>query len=364
MAVSLFDQLNQEAKLALPTQSDDGSFPGGHNGPYFDKETPVRNTAHWLFTLTCIYERTNDSSLLKSIENAINYLKSEAARPMGATFYCRTNPKKDLTNGVIGQAWVMEALLNAASILEREDCYDLAEKIYQLHPWIEKLKVWRVVNVDGSYSDFDPTFNHQLWFAAISSKLVNTPEALEQSKSFLNNAQKRLKLYKDGIVYHSSPFIEFKWKPNELINKINYLNRIKPLVKNDSQLYHKSSGYHAFNLYAFAILKESYPGHNIWKSKLIKKMLDVCYEKKFQNSQNDNKYSYPYNPTGIELAYVFEILKEDHTAAQFWIDRQLESTFENDSIMIKNSSDEITARARIYEAARLKNEYVINFPIQ
>ena len=41
---------------------------------------------------------------------------------MNATFYCRLNPEKDFSNGLIGQAWVIEALVEAHK-LTKEDSY-------------------------------------------------------------------------------------------------------------------------------------------------------------------------------------------------------------------------------------------------
>ena len=35
-------------KRALKLQNPKGEMPAGHNGPYQDPETPIRNTAHWI----------------------------------------------------------------------------------------------------------------------------------------------------------------------------------------------------------------------------------------------------------------------------------------------------------------------------
>ncbi len=360
MAKTLTDQILFETDTALLTQNNNGSFPGGHNGPYFDIETPVRNTAHWVFTLCKMYQKTGEKKYFKPIEQGVKYLLSDEARPMNASFYCRTNPQKDLTNGVIGQAWVMEALLEVTNTLDREDCYKLAEEIFLMHPWLPGLKVWRVVNVDGSYNVYDPTFNHQLWFAAVGSLLKNTENAQELSLSFLENSLDILKLYDDGVIYHLTPFQKFKLSVGQVVNKINYLNKVKPYFFKESELYKKSVGYHAFNLYAFGILKQSFPDHKVWTSKKFKKIMDACNKSKFQALQNNNKYSYPYNPTGIELAFAFEQFGNNDDRGQFWIDSQLKTTSESDSIMTKSSEDITTAKARIYEACRLNNEYSIN----
>jgi hypothetical protein len=37
-----------------------GAMPPGHNGPYQDPETPVRNTAHWIQTYLAANRMTGD----------------------------------------------------------------------------------------------------------------------------------------------------------------------------------------------------------------------------------------------------------------------------------------------------------------
>lgn len=43
------------------------------------------------------------------------------ARPMAATFWHRKNPEKDACNGLIGQAWTIEALTMAAGATDVVD---------------------------------------------------------------------------------------------------------------------------------------------------------------------------------------------------------------------------------------------------
>ena len=86
--------LSDVAFMAIETQKMNGSFPAGHNGPYFDPETPVRNTAHFLFLLSKEYQKTKDISLKTAAYNAIDYLLSNSARPYNFTFHCRLKTKK------------------------------------------------------------------------------------------------------------------------------------------------------------------------------------------------------------------------------------------------------------------------------
>ena len=48
------------AEQALEQLNKCGYILGGHNGPYYDPETPVRNTAHWITTFAYCYKATND----------------------------------------------------------------------------------------------------------------------------------------------------------------------------------------------------------------------------------------------------------------------------------------------------------------
>ncbi|TVQ45480.1 MAG: hypothetical protein EA362_08815 [Saprospirales bacterium] len=351
--------LFKELTTAIAEQSPDGSFPSGQNGPYFDEETPVRNTAHWLFTLAACYEREADARIKAAAENAIDYLLSEKARPMNAAFWIRKNPEKDFCNGVIGQAWVMESLIKAAEVFSREDCYKAAEQVFLLHHFDEQLFIWKRLNVDGSWNSPDPTFNHQLWMGAIAAQLSHTAEAREKSKSFFNQIGTKVRLYGDGIIQHVSPVTRLSISiknPKKVVEGI-LGQAYYHLSKRKLRL--KSSGYHAFNLYAFSLYYHQFSDHPFWESRKFRKMLKVTESNRFLKEQIGNKYSYPYNPMGLEMAYVTETFEPNKKEKiEYWLNKQWEFTGEKGkSIMTRDSADENTARARIYEASRLKGDY-------
>ena len=233
----MIDYIKKTAEIFIPEQNKNGSFPAGHNGPYIDPETPVRNTAHWLVTLCYLFKETGESKYRDSAESAADYLLSKEARPMGASFWCRKNPEKDFANGLMGQAWTIEALVYASEVLKRDDCYKLAEEVFILHPWDGKASLWRRVNVDGSYKSFDGTFNHQLWFAAAGAMLKKTKTAVERADAFLNNVAVNVELYKNGVVCHNSvidySLIKSKRSlKNNILFLINKYKKIKNRKKN------------------------------------------------------------------------------------------------------------------------------------
>jgi len=360
-SIKLYDLIVDQTMIALEKQNDDGSFPPGHNGPYRDIETPVRNTAHWLFTLCELYKRTGKKRYYHKANKAVDYLLSEEARPMNASFWCRKNPEKDFCNGVMGQAWVLEALIKASNILERDECYRVAEEVFLLHPWDDENKIWGRVNVDGSYTGPDVTFNHQLWFGAIAGFLTQTPSAIENSQQFFDIHAQNVSIYNNGVIYHTSPTISYKIdlsKPEETLKKIKQLRN---LYFGKNKLWHKSAGYHAFNLYAFGLFKSHLPNHHFWESNKFKKILSVIDKKEFIEEQVNNKYSFPYNPTGFEIAFALETFKpENRDIIEWWIEEQFKQAKKvKTSKLPKKYIDELTLRARIYELTRLENNYNI-----
>jgi hypothetical protein len=101
-----------ECALTYP----DKYIKSGHNGPYNDPETPMRNYGHWLITFSKCFELTGEQIYLNKIKEFAEYLISDNARPFGYSFHHRSKESKDKCNGLIGQAWVFEALAFASSV--------------------------------------------------------------------------------------------------------------------------------------------------------------------------------------------------------------------------------------------------------
>lgn len=363
--MTLFEILLRTAESELFKQDDSGAMLAGHNGPYCDPETPVRNTAHWLYTFSHLYRVTNDAKWKNASERAIAYLCSDKARPMGATFFCRKNPNKDFSNGVMGQAWVIEALLKAAKVFDREDCYRIAEEVYLLHPWIEENCVWRRVNVDGSYNSMDSTFNHQLWFGAVAGYLNETPEAVSRSKLFFERQATHVHQYRNGVVFHASPLTRFSKYLIDFGVLARKIIQMQSLYRKKHRLWNKSAGYHAFNLYAYSLYKVLYPDHPFWNSEHFSLMISATNSQAFNRALIDNKYSYTYNPTGIELAFTMEVFGFNSDEVTKWLQEQVRHTGEKgESLMTSGSRDPVTSRARIYEATRLSRDYEIEFTLK
>ncbi|WLD59431.1 hypothetical protein NFC81_06535 [Salinispirillum sp. LH 10-3-1] len=342
-------------------QRDDGSFMAGHNGPYVDPEKPTRNTAHILFLLASVYENNPSDELKVAAERSIEYLLSKELRPASATFYCRDKKGKDSCNGLIGQAWVIEALVKASEVFDREDCYKVAEEVFFLHKWNEDIGIWNRVDIDGSELSVDSTFNHQLWFAAVAAQLNKTAVAQKQALTFLRKIASNVTLYPSGVIFHASPMGSASdYLSHGVLSFASQVKNRLILKRRLRSLYSKSVGYHGFNLYAYAMLKESFPNEKIWNSSLIENIISVVEKPEFQKELIKSDFGYYYNVSGIEIAYAMESLCDDKKKAQAWLNRQFQYTFEDSSHpLTKGVIDKNTAMARLYQAVRLKNDYEI-----
>lgn len=355
----------------------------GHNGSYHDPETPVRNFGHWLITFAKCYEWTGEARFIQKVEELAEYLCSRESRPHGYSFHHRDNPNKDRCNGLVGQAWTFEALAEAGCVLEDERFGQLAEGVFFQHPFDYGLGLWRCLEIDGKELEFDSTFNHQLWFAACSSLIQSKREGeiKKRIERFLACLKTNMTVLEDGLIYHPiehllEAHIERKKRHGKEKARRGRLLRILEAVRRDSgreknrdgeesrkemrkRLLFKSIGYHSFNMYAFALLKNGLPDHPFWRSKTLDRMTDYMLSEVFENGLENNPFSYPYNPPGFELPYALSSLGQMSRErllriCSTWVNRQMDRCYNGETRMMdRNTEDPVTHTARIYELTRL-----------
>ncbi|MGM0704226.1 MAG: hypothetical protein ACQEUG_17735 [Pseudomonadota bacterium] len=359
----LSEILESACEHALKNQKEDGSFPGGHNGPYKDIETPARNTAHYLFLIAAVggIDGSSGPSRYEAAKKAVSYLFSTEIRPNSKTIHIRTKQGKDHCNGVVGQAWIIEALVAAANAFSEPDWYTAAEKLFLLHPWDKDACLWYRVEPDGAVLSPDSTFNHQLWFAAAASMLHETPLAQDRAYAFLTCVAARVQTYSNGIIKHNSPMrsvgqgLKKGWERG-IVNVKNYF---KNSQYRDS-VYQKSVGYHGFNIYAYAMLKRAFPDHPFWLSRHCNHLLEPVINDGFEADLDESIFSWNYNVTGIEFSLAVETFLNDKELGERWLNKQFKRTWlSNKEPMAKSATDRNTANARLYEATRLKSNYRI-----
>lgn len=279
--MSIENILEEHLKGKILELEVNGFILSGHNGPYYDFETPVRNTAHWLIIFSYYYEKTENKKYYEAVERCGNYLISKTARPMNSSFYCRFGGNKDFSNGVIGSAWAIEGLVSAYKITKKKKYIEVAEEVFLMHPFNDEDKLWKVINVDGSLRDYDLTFNHQLWFAASGTILLSAKDNLEirrRCEVFFENLTKIYKVRKNGLIKHHIFLSRNKIEKFKNILKVSRGILIKLRLK--KSIIYKENGYHLFNMYAFSLIKEHGYKLDLFESDSFEKSLNYCFGKK------------------------------------------------------------------------------------
>lgn len=347
----------------------------GNNGPYYNEETNVRNMAHWCVTFSKYYEKTQEEKYLNVVRLLADaILASEHYNGQGV-YKCRSEKASDEVNGVIGPAWIIEGLMWALHATGDERYYERAREMFLVVPFYDRLSIWNRMNTKGKKLSVDVTFNHQLWFAAAGAMINAYKEDEEISRrldAFVKNIQHNVTIRKDGRIAH--------FTMNDQNGLLGYPGMIYRDIKNDileffnkPSFAYKEAGYHAFNLYGFAILKEYYKKDIPFiNTKKFKKSLDyVCNTKyidilcsadrsldqtriKSKLDVKFNLFAFAYNSPAFELPKIYDAFGLHNSSAGDVIntlcDKQIEYTYDESLQMFaKNTDDKETLTARIYE---------------
>lgn len=348
----------------------------GINGPYDDSETTVRNLSH-LIVLTSVEIKIFDNKayieVLKKMGEELLSLKDERG-----LFVLRQKESKDSCNGVIGHAWVIEALVYLYNVLHERKYIDAAVIIAKQHVFDKKLCLWNRPIYDEKVKDkIDYTLNHQLWYAASLAELlkVNNDDNLEQElRYFMKNLHKSFGVANNGRILHSVyRRNEFKSQMKQMIKKKIHL--LEARLGKPSMVY-KEQGYHVFNLMALSRIYMTNPEYVFFKNKKFCKALDyvntndfliglentkICLDNSLNNNITDkeelvlNIYGYPYNVPGFELLYVGKVFekKVSENCIKECLKKQFEFTYEERKKQFgKSCHDKNTVNYRVYEYYR------------
>jgi hypothetical protein len=339
-------------------KNNDGRMISGHNGLYIDPETSVRNTSHWLLVFAKAYELSKDQAFIEAVCQCANYLLLDCNFPHSYTYFCRVKKGKDKCNGLIGQAWVIEALAKSHSLLDDPRYIKRAIECFNLHPQQINTGLWERIEITGEKLGLDCTFNHQLWFCMAGTLIMSHSDEVEKKVHvFLDNFNNNLVLRGNGRIGHQI-YLDF------------YRSKIKPNIRAfirkgwKADNIEKEIGYHAFNTYALSVIKSKMPDHALWKNTDVIQLIDYLASDEYVNNIGSSKYGFPYNPPGIEVAYTFQVFsdmqnKMSKSVADKLLIKQFVEGFDVDeSMMNKNGTkDKFTHAARIYEATRLAEEF-------
>jgi hypothetical protein len=328
---------------ALGEQRQDGSMAAGTNGGYGDSDTPVRNTAHWVFSFARAYRETGNDKFLKALQKGTDYILA-CGRSCAGGIVMRHSKGKDHTNGILGPSHVIEALGEANKIINSPVVAEFISSYIRSHEFNESAGCWNCFSPEGRLHSPDPTFNHQLYYAGVLAQNSQwEPEALEMLKKFSKGLSCALAIHEDGLIRHLIPAFD---RPGR--------NFIKRIYKRTPLRMPKERDYHLYNLYGFSLLCEGgFDPASCLKEKW-RKILKYTESNSFQIFLAEKEISTAPLCSGSETQlcdYVFYrkvFLKDDAAQYEQRLVRFLEKTNAPKGRAELFSPDPITQRARIY----------------
>lgn len=355
----------------------------GHNGPYHHPETPLRNQGHWLITFSRLYMWTGDDKYLQQVEKLATSIADQKHRPNGYSFLHRNVKGKDRCNGLMGQAWSIEALAAATATLQDQKYAKIASDVFLQHPFNNALGLWNVLEVDGSINPIDNAFNHQLWFAAAASFILDQESVIEERvHDFLAKIWDNVSILDSGLIYHeledvkedtfrtvvaSNNLFSARDLASQILQKLGLKAKsLSPEERKRIQwekMLNKSIGYHSFNTYAFALLRSNIEQHVIWGQEKFLRIIAYLFTNEYNKNIENNRYSYAYNPPGYEIPYTLFTFEDDEESnincSQLYLQQQLDHTYNPTSkLMDRNNEDPFTLTARCYELSRLNQGWL------
>lgn len=334
----------------------------GHNGPYNDKETDVRNISHSILSICYYIRHTQIANYTSLLNERVNQLLYSQYKLENGLFKIRISEKKDSTNGVIGQAWVIESLVEGYKVTNNEKYLYEAINLSKNVGFNYIKKVWFID--DGNEKKIDRTLNHQLWFAMAVSLILEVHsdnDLKEKIELFLSNVMKKIKIHRNGLILHPLFLNDLKG----YLMKLNYyIIFFKNLFQKSSKQRIKENGYHLFNVYAFAIINKNYKDWSFFKTNMFNKILNYSFSNTLINELSNNPprkvnlYGYSYNAPAFELPIIYFIFKnklsEDSTEILYkHLNNQIATTYSNETgLFDRNTNDISTLNYRFYELLR------------
>ena len=143
-------------------------FPGGWNGPHLALETPVRNSCHWLVTYSILYDITGVEKYKVRSYELFRWLNDGNPFYQNGFYINRQRQGQDFCNGVIGNAWIIEAFSIFESVFKESTSKN---KIIDSMKFDSRTSLWHRFDPINRNYKIDYTFDHQAWYA--SSLLIN-----------------------------------------------------------------------------------------------------------------------------------------------------------------------------------------------
>jgi len=346
--------ITNHANHYIGIQQQDGSFPSDRNGPWNESVTPARITSHISILLSHAFKITNNNEYYEKSIRSFNYLKSSTLRPQSKLFKCRNTKVKNQTNGLVGQAWVCEALIEGYELYGDEELIDIANTVVLSHTLNKNNGLWHNSTLAGERAEINRTANQQIFFTAIAEKLsllTNDPMLRDSCCHFWRLLPDNLSFSKD-LLQH-----KVNHKKHLLSNPGLFVRGLM-----DTKNWHNQSlGYLPFVLYGLSLAYKFSSNSQHWNTDPYKLLIsnilsyiDINFP--YHCKEDPGSFNWSYNPTGIEVALAVNTFNATHTqhSASEWFDLQISNYCDANGLMNKFCVDPIILCGRSYEATRLQ----------
>lgn len=338
-------------------------FPGGTNGPYLDIESPVRNSAHWLATLSIGHHLGLPGARTVGQKLVAFLLSDHPFRYAGRTIHRQQHPK-DWCNGVIGAAWVVEALAFAGDLLEHDEAAAASIKLAAGQPYACRDHAWERLDPGMRRRGIDQTLNHQLWFAAGAVEAVRAANDSQADAASLvqrvrgmldHGAHGAFVLGADGsIEHHLRPIGPGRGFSPQGFRRTARAMRDGLDTRRRRARHERDAGYHLYVLSGLARLRTALPEHPIWGRTELGAAIRRASDRAFLASLDTNPYAYPYNAPGFALPLIARTFADlapelQDRAGEAW-EQQVARTWDGRSARFtQGTPDPLTLAARVYE---------------
>lgn len=366
----LKESLLATAYNGISLQHEVGWFPPGHNGPWMDTDTPIRVTAHYSMVFFYAWKLTENEAFKAAGIRACQWIVDlHKINPRGGV-PCRINSSKNNCNGLIGQAWAAEPLIQIGALHNNDEYLSVSKSILTNPSYDWALHGWRPIETNGQQLSYCRTLNQQIWFAAMRAKQAESQSVEDRELlDFLTHLHSHLKLNSEALPAHLIKARD-KGRRVSIPHMTKFVLRLRNRLRNSSQSFNPSPdelerGYASFILYGLAMLEESGFLSKFAHPDLYAKIREaiVAVDHLLPSlTGSPGSFFWAYNPTGIEMAYVLQVFSArfSYNSAmprlqpQNWLQLQFEHHLDPETKLLdRNTADSNILRARIYEAGRL-----------
>lgn len=341
----------------------DTGAPAGCNGPHGDPETPLRNTAHWTILFCRLHELTGVPRYRAAAGRLADRLAADEAIAAGRVPVLRTTPTKDKANGIIGAAWLIEALAQAGTSLQRPALWTLAAGLAGFFPFDPVRRLWCTREPTGAVLGIDHTLNHQVWFAMAAAQLPQPPPQLDEAvAAFVSTLGVHLgagrllphPVASDGLDHRRLAHLGGPLFDMPLLGAA--IDRLRdPKLRAHARLSRmyreKQVGYLVFTLHGLARLDLAGRSLATLRPRLAR-AYGLLRSRRFQAKFAASRWSYPYNPPGFEfplVARAFGAMGDLERIGATFYRHQIESSFDSATgTMARGTTDAATLTARLY----------------